>query len=363
MQSLLKRRSRSNSLGQGVTEFALIAPILLISLLITIDFGRMFFSYITLNNVTRLAANYGATNPGAITGGSTGNYDALVAHESAGLNCALLDDGPGNNPPIPTFPAGTGLSGTSVATMSCDFSLLTPFVTQFFGGPLTMTARSEFPIRTGAIQNVSGNPVIPVPGAPVAGFDFAGVSGGTINGSGNVNGTGPVSVNVVDTSQNADTYVWDWGDGTLRRRIRHRDAATPLVFNPGTYSVNRPSRTRWAVPAGRERSQLARPPHRIRRPVSMALRLVSGYMTGGGAGGTAITGTYGLTVNFTNTVRQRNRTYAWTFGDGGSSDGREPAASVQLAREYSAWSSISRRRPGRPGEYSNGLRDRRVRGA
>ena len=195
-------------------------------LLITIDFGRLFMSYITLTNETRIAANYGATNPGAFTGTpNLTTYNALVARESAGLNCALQADVGGHNPPLPTYPSGTGLSGTSVAAMTCHFSLLTPFMTTFFGGPLAISAKSEYPNRTGAIDNISGTVVLPPPGSPQAAFVFTGVAGGTIDGSGNVSGPGPISVNVTNNTLNAQTWDWDW----------ETEPPTNYVGPPATY--------------------------------------------------------------------------------------------------------------------------------
>lgn len=310
-----KIRSRERSRGQSIVEFALILPVLILLVLVTLDFGRLFMSYITLTNTTRVAANYGATNPGSFTGTPvTTAYDALVDRESVGLNCDLQADGGGNSPPIPTFPTGTGLSGTSVAEMTCDFSLITPFMTQFFGGPLAVSARAEFPIRTGAIANIGGSTVLPPPGSPQADFDFTGVSGGTVNGAGNVSGSGTVTVNVTNTSTNAQTWDWDWGDGGL-----HDFGSAPAAHTysaDGTYSViltvrntvDTSSRTRTvtvnSVPvpppvAGFYGMPVAGPPR---------------YTEGGGSTGTPIRGSLPLVVDFTNT--SNGTAYSWNFGDG-----------------------------------------------
>src|SRR4051794_31918390 len=96
----LIRRPRSGRRGQGLVEFALILPVVVLLLLITLDFGRVFMSYLTLTNETRIAANYGATNPGAFTGTpNTTVYDALLARETTAFNCALQADAAGHNPP------------------------------------------------------------------------------------------------------------------------------------------------------------------------------------------------------------------------------------------------------------------------
>ena len=78
--------------------------------------------------------------------------------------------------------------------------MLTPFVTAFFGGPLPISASAEFPIRTGAIENIGGVVTPATARLTIADFDFTGVSGGTIDGAGNVSGVGTVTVNVGDTS-------------------------------------------------------------------------------------------------------------------------------------------------------------------
>ena len=44
MTSTLRRRRQLRSPGQSLVEFALILPVLLLSLLIVIDFGRLFYS-------------------------------------------------------------------------------------------------------------------------------------------------------------------------------------------------------------------------------------------------------------------------------------------------------------------------------
>jgi PKD repeat protein len=320
MVRMPKNRHRERSRGQSVVEFAMIAPVLVFLLLITLDFGRLFMSYITLTNTARVAANYAATNPGAFTGTpNTAVYDAIIAREGAGLNCDLQAVG-GHNPPIPTFVANglgkqTGLGATAVASMTCDFSLLTPFITGFFGGPLAISAKAEFPIHTGAIANIGGSTTLPPPGSPIADFTFTGVSGGTPDGSGNVTGVGTVTVNVLDGSSAAQTYEWDWGDLSP-----HEFVAVPAPHSfstPGTYTVsltvNNPIgtsvRTRTVtvtnppapIPvAGFYGSPIANPPK---------------FTAGGGATGTPITGERNLAVQFTN-VSTDGTAYSWNFGDG-----------------------------------------------
>ena len=47
--------------GQAMVEFALVVPLFMLLLLLAVDFGRLFFSYVQINNAAREAAAYAAT--------------------------------------------------------------------------------------------------------------------------------------------------------------------------------------------------------------------------------------------------------------------------------------------------------------
>jgi PKD repeat protein len=314
MLRMPKFRSRARTRGQGVVELAIVLPILILLLLITLDFGRLFMSYITLTNTTRVAANYGATNPGNFTGTpNLTTYNAIVNGEKAGLNCDLHASG-GFNPPLPTFPTGTGLSGKSVAEMTCDFTLLTPFMTQFFGGPLAISAKSEFPIRTGAIANIGGSTTLPPPGSPFAVFDFINVSGGTVDGSGNVSGVGSVTVNVDNKSVNAQTWEWDWGDGTP---LETDPVPATHTFTPGTWTVKltvrNPVGTSITTHTVTVTTVVGGPP--VAGFYGVPVPNPPKFTDGGGSAGAPIRGSLQLVVNFTNTTAG-GTAYSWDFGDG-----------------------------------------------
>jgi len=315
------RRGRPSK-GQALVEFALIVPVLLILLLITIDFGRAFMSYVTLTNATRVAANFGSLDPSAFTGTppSTAAYDVVVGRETAGLNCNLQDSG-GNLLPIPTITGGLG--GKSVVKMTCDFLFITPLLTSFFGGPLPISASAEFPIRTGAIANIGGTPVVPPPGAPQAAFSFVNVNGGVVDASGNVTGAGQVTVNVLDSSQNAQTWVWDWGDGgaTVSGPIQ------PLhpYASPGTYPVTLTVSNTVGTSSASHTVTVIPPASQPPPVAGFYGDLVpdsSQYRSGGGSTGAVILGNLSLSspslsVTFTNTSTNGS-TYSWDWGDGSS---------------------------------------------
>ena len=48
--------------GQSLAEFALLLPVLLILVLGAIDFGRVYFAYVSVTNASRNAAQYGSFN-------------------------------------------------------------------------------------------------------------------------------------------------------------------------------------------------------------------------------------------------------------------------------------------------------------
>jgi len=316
-KTLRRARHRDRSKAQGLVEFALILPVLILMFLIVIDFGRLFMSYVTLTNTSRIAANFGSLAPGSFTGTpNVTSYNATIARETAALGCELQPDAAGFNPPIPTI-VGTGLSAVSEAAMSCDFELMTPFLTGFFGGPVTLSASSEFPVRTGAVANIGGSTTLPPPGSPTAAFVFTGVSGGSINGTGGVDGTVPVTVSVINNSLAADTYEWDWGDFSP-----HDFAATPPAhqyLSSGTFQV-RLTVTNTIGTSIATRTVTVSP---------VAPNPVAGFFgtpqgtppsaQGGGSTGTPIRGSGPLIVDFTNTSTDATA-YSWDFGDGSAPD-------------------------------------------
>ena len=65
------RRRARRSRGQSIAEFALLLPVMLAFLGLTIDFARVFQAWITVTSATRDAAEYAATN-------GTSSSDALT---------------------------------------------------------------------------------------------------------------------------------------------------------------------------------------------------------------------------------------------------------------------------------------------
>ncbi|HLO35979.1 MAG TPA: TadE/TadG family type IV pilus assembly protein, partial [Candidatus Deferrimicrobium sp.] len=96
---------RARRRGQGLVEFALITPVILLLLLITIDFGRALYGWVVLQNSARIAANFAGLNPDGWSPPGTGiqvvkdRYTAEIKRDLAAANCESFGSGggaPGN---------------------------------------------------------------------------------------------------------------------------------------------------------------------------------------------------------------------------------------------------------------------------
>jgi hypothetical protein len=173
---LLRNRHRRTR-GQAMVEFAMLLPVLALLMVMSLDLGRVFFGWVGLQNVSRVAANYAAVNPegwdptftnAEVKQQTLDQYAEHVAREAATLNCSPL---PVASPtatyiPLPSFDDMNGngkydLGERVSVTLGCSFQLMTPLANSAVGGGVGLTANSVFPVRGG---NISGGPV-PVPSA------------------------------------------------------------------------------------------------------------------------------------------------------------------------------------------------------
>jgi len=155
--------------GQSLVELALVLPIVMLLVMITIDFGRAFFGWISLNNMARVGANYAALHRDAwTTPGSPAErteYATLMAASADRIGCALNP----NPPAQPIFgPAITPGDPDAWATvgLTCDFSPVAPGIRQVLGSVIKINASSTFPISYGCIKDCGAVPA-PTPPPPV----------------------------------------------------------------------------------------------------------------------------------------------------------------------------------------------------
>jgi beta-lactam-binding protein with PASTA domain len=152
---------RRGTRAQTVVEFALVAPVLILLLLIAIDVGRVFLGWVALNNAARVGANYAAANPNE-TWGSGSDYQALIDANIDAINCVRS---PSQADP-PVFTASTDPGEPVTVALSCDFTVVTPGIAQIIGGTVTVSSSSTFPITYGCLADCPSGPPAPPPPPP-----------------------------------------------------------------------------------------------------------------------------------------------------------------------------------------------------
>ena len=316
MRLLPARRDTSHA-GQAMAEFALLLPLFALFLVIAIDFGRVFYTYIQVTNASREAANYAANLPAdeagmltraqleANTQGQSGEgtfaLDTPVCHNSAGAVIACA-----------TSTGGAGAGNTITVTASQEFDFLTPLVEGFF--PSFEMRSSSTAAVLGYAASGSG-PTPPPAGTcslPVPSFTVVVTSGLSIEvdpGASTPQSPGNVC--------NISGYYWYWGDGTdspglaTAATYTYTAAATYIITLEVTNQAGLQTTTRQVtVPATSTPS--CDPPN-----------AAFTYSTSGPGGKTH---TYTDTSSVTDPANCPIVTWEWTFPDGTKSNAPNPAA-------------------------------------
>ena len=295
MVTRLRRRHASRSLGQSLVEFALVLPVLLLLLMMGIDFGRIFLGWVNLNNTARIGANFAATNATLMAAGNPAaqaSYRNLITQDATATNCTLPTPIPN-----PTFPDGTALGQRAHVEITCQFRVLTPIISNILGTNISVTASSDFPIRTGIIAGV--------PGAPATIEALFNVSPST--------GVAPQTVTFSDLSTGSPTtYAWDFnGDGTVDSTTAGNQTFNYTV--PDVYDVTLTVSDGLTTDSLTKQVTITSPPG----PVVAFTALPA-------------TGTAPLNASFTNSSTGTGPlTYLWNFGDG------SPTSTLQVPPPHS----------------------------
>ncbi len=216
--------------GQSVVEFALVLPIFLALLLMAVDFGRLFFTYIQVSNAAREAAAYGATQPTDTVG-----MQARAVQEK---NAQSQGEGPldpiitsctsqiGTTIACSASPGGAGSGNTLTVTVRQPFTFLTPLINDMFGGSLRMSASVTTAVFVSAAGGTGGGPGSC---APPSNATFTIVASGLdiiANPDGSQPDTGICTIS---------GYNWDFGDGTTD--VGSSIPVSHTYASPGTYAV------------------------------------------------------------------------------------------------------------------------------
>lgn len=143
------RTRRARSRGQSLAELALVLPVILLIVMLALDFGRAFFSWVTITNASRVGASYAATNPTDAYPNAT--YTGRLNQElTTNQICPLTGS---TNPTFLDGPdagtATTNYGDSARVSVQCNFKILTPIVGAVLSNNLQMSATSTFPIRVG----------------------------------------------------------------------------------------------------------------------------------------------------------------------------------------------------------------------
>jgi Flp pilus assembly protein TadG len=165
------------SRGQALVEFALVLPILVLLLVMAVDFGRVFYGWVALNNAARVGANYAALHADAWTTPDNATkqseraaYLAQIVNDAKSINCTPAPSTSNIADPSFTLVDGaTAVAGVpklgdqARVTLSCKMGLITPLATGILGGGVALAADSVFTVRSGAIEGVPVVGTIPTP--------------------------------------------------------------------------------------------------------------------------------------------------------------------------------------------------------
>jgi PKD repeat protein len=206
----IRARLRPSSAGQALVEFALILPVFLLLLVVAVDFGRLFYTYVQIHNAARegaAVAIYAPTLSAPITSHATGEKNsqgqrgdvenAIVVtsscHTAAGalLDCSLAQ-------------GGTGAGNTVTVNVNQRFIFLTPLISQIVGSSLQLNASA-----TAAVLGYAGGGGGSNPGTcslPTASFVWTITSGRTVFFN-------PAASTPNSGVCNISGYNWTWGDG------------------------------------------------------------------------------------------------------------------------------------------------------
>lgn len=223
-----------------MVEFAIVAPLIALFLVIAIDFGRAFFSYVQITNGAREAAALGGgslngpTDLGAMRNRvlqeanvqDHGGEDSTIritaeCHNTAGATIACADS-----------TKGSGAGNTVTVTVTRDFSLLTPLAGAILGDNFQMRVKATAPVLGFAAADSGGGGGGGTCPAPTAAFSVTVRSGRTVEVDPSAS-----TPQVIGGICNLAGFFWYWGDPANSDTVGQASAAQFTYPNDGTYTI------------------------------------------------------------------------------------------------------------------------------
>ena len=305
MPTVERRRERSR--GQGLVEFALVLPILLLLTLTALDFGRVYLGYINLQNMARIGANYAANNPtawGAFPDvAKQAAYKNQIIADAAAINCALPVVAGVTVVPTPTFTDTNGngtttdLGDLAEVQISCQFGVITPGISNIVGSSVKVAAASTFPVKSGLTAYAAGGGG----GSP----PNAAFSGNGVITPNSISGVLPFNVEFRDTSGgNPTSWLWTFADDNTTTTAQ--DPLGHTFLTAGTFKVS----MKATNALGNSTAEMF-----VTVTATSTVNFTANQQTGNP----------GMIVTFTDTSTPGGTAWAWTFGAGqGTASGPGP---------------------------------------
>jgi Flp pilus assembly protein TadG len=145
------RATRRRDGGQAITEFALIAPVLVILIFGIVDMARAYNAWVTIQGAAREGARFGVTGKASCTDASDriACIDAVTRDHTQSLtNAPTTIDVSVRSWDYPAYanPASEGSAGTQCDALEVEveyeYEPATPIIGHLIGG-VTMTARER----------------------------------------------------------------------------------------------------------------------------------------------------------------------------------------------------------------------------
>jgi Flp pilus assembly protein TadG len=150
--------------GQSVVEFALVLPILLLLLAATIDFGRLFYTYVAVDNAAKEGALYGARSPLCDDSANPACADPNNVTWHVANEASNLVDSSGNSLLTATVacrdtagvlvqPINNCVDGyTYQVTVTSPFRLITPLLSSIVGQTIVLRSESQATVISDAFD-------------------------------------------------------------------------------------------------------------------------------------------------------------------------------------------------------------------
>lgn len=143
-------RAVTGSRGQGLVEFALLLPVLLLILFGLFDFGRAIFAYNTVSNAAREGARIAIVDQTLVGGVPAAATEAANQATALGLDPSDEDDVrvqylmPEASPSTPC--PSRGLGCIAEVRVQYQFQAITPVIGSLIG-PITLSSTTQIPIE------------------------------------------------------------------------------------------------------------------------------------------------------------------------------------------------------------------------